>query len=114
MGHPTPYGKTMYKKIVMQLIRRRPTLYEDLRKNRSLLRAVDIYARQLKVIHEAWRDTILHANTARSESQITSEALEIAIKELKDDMTSGFPPEGIDPLSLDGAKAFIRDRASHG
>ena len=104
----------MYKTIVLELLLQRPTLYDNLRKNRRLLQAVDIYARQLKAIHEAWRDTILHANTARSESQITSEALEIAIKELKDDMTSPLPPEGVDPLSLDGAKEFVRGRASRG
>jgi hypothetical protein len=48
---------------------------------------------------------------ARPESkpgQISSEALELAVQDLRDLLTEESPPDDTEPLSLDAAMAFLR------
>jgi hypothetical protein len=97
-----------YKTIVLELLQQRPEIHEQLRQQRMLLSTLERYANELKTSHEAWKDRLLQAKPGNSQSQIESEALEIALKEVEDSLPPASPPDETEPLSLDAAMAFIR------
>jgi hypothetical protein len=99
-----------YKSIVLELLELSTELYERLRKDRVLLATLDLYATELGRRHLAWERQIAHAKPGSNQSQIASEALELAVEELKDRLASMPRLEESDPLSLDDAMAFIRRR----
>src|SRR5207244_13441885 len=47
-----------YKTIVLELLQQRPQTHDQLRKDRKLLPTVEMYARELKTSHEAWKKTL--------------------------------------------------------
>lgn len=96
-----------YKTIALELIQGQPELYEQLRSSKRLLPAMDAYAIELKAIHEAWKDRLSQANPGRDPSQIGSEAMEVAIAELQDRLSSA-SPKGEAELMIDEAMAFLR------
>ena len=98
-----------YKTIVLELLQR-AEIHDQLRKQRMLLSTLDRYSCELKTSHEAWKDRLLQAKPGSSQSQIASEAMEIALKELEDSLPPASPPDETEPLSLDAAMAFIRGR----
>ena len=98
----------MYKTIVLELLKQRPEMHNQLQMNRTLLPTLDRYARELKANHETWKDRLSQASAGSDQSQLASEALEIALKELEDFLDSASPPNDGKPPSLDGAMAFIR------
>lgn len=100
-----------YKTIILELLRQRPEMHEQLRKSRKLLPAMEFYAKELKTSHEAWKETLSEAKPGNDRSQIASEALEMALKEMGDRLPSA-SPDGTEPLSLDAAMASIRARTS--
>jgi hypothetical protein len=102
-----------YKTIVLELLKQHPEIHDRLRRSRMLLTTLDPYASDLKTRHEAWKDHLSRTMPGSHPSQIASEALEIALKELEDFLHSGAPPEGGEPPSLEGATAFIRGRTPH-
>ena len=81
----------MYKTIALELIQEQPELYEQLRSSKRLLPAMDAYAIELKASHEAWKDRLSQARPGSDPSQIASEALELAIEELRDRLPSASP-----------------------
>jgi hypothetical protein len=95
-----------YKTIVLELLKERPRMHEELRKRRLLLAAVEAYSMGLKTSHEAWKRKLAETRPA-GEPQIASEALELALKELEGSLPSESPADG-ETLSLDEAMAFIR------
>ena len=99
-----------YKTIVLELLQQHPEIHNRLRGKRALLPTLERHARQLKAHHEAWKDRLRQARPGSDPSQIASEALEIALKELEAFLHSGSPPDGRGPPSLEGAMAFIRGR----
>ena len=101
-----------YKTIILELLRQRPEMHEQLRKSRKLLPAMEFYAKELKTSHEAWKETLSEAKPGSDKSQIASEALEMALKEMQDRLHAASPAEETEPLSLDAAMAFIRNRTS--
>ncbi len=103
-----------YKTIVLELLKERTELHEQLRKDRKLLPALEFYSKELKTSHEAWKETLSQTNPGSDPSQIASEAMEIAIKELEDRLPSASHPVGNEPLSLDAAMAFILGHTSRG
>ena len=103
-----------YKTIVLELLQQRPEIHDQLRKNRKLLPALEFYAKELKTSHEAWKETLSQANSGSDQSQIASEAMEMALKELEDRLPSASPRNERKPLSLDEAMAFIRNPTSRG
>ena len=103
-----------YKTIVLELLQQRPEMHEQLRKDRKLLPTLEIYARELKTSHEAWKEILSQARPGSDPSQIASEALEMALKELEDRLPSESPQDEQEPLSLDAAMAFIRSHTSRG
>ena len=95
-----------YKTIVLELLRERPELHEQLRLTRRLLPTLETCAKELKASHETWKETLATANPCSDPSQIASEAMELAIKELEDRLPTDSPAD--DSLSLDQAMAGSR------
>jgi hypothetical protein len=69
---------------------------------------------QLKASHETWKETLTKAKPDSQPSQIASEALEMAIKELEARLPSVSPLAEGEPLSLDQAMAFVLSHSSKG
>src|SRR5262249_16635371 len=99
-----------YKTIVLELLSRHPTLYEELRLKRALLQALDRYSTVLKERHDAWKSERAQTRPAASPTQVASEAPEMASGEVQthpaaDSQTRWTSAE---PLSPDEAIAYIR------
>lgn len=99
-----------YKTMCLQMIQDRPEMYDQLLKNRNLLPTLEHYAGQLRTSHLDWMELLSQARPSSSESQINSEALEIALQELEDSLLPVSPEDEDEPLSLDAAMAFITRR----
>ena len=99
-----------YKTIIFELLQQRPEMYERLRKQRSLLPTLERYSQELKTSHEAWKERLLEMMPSSDESQIATEAMEMALLELENHL----PPESpqSDGLSLDAAMVFILGHTS--
>ena len=100
----------LYKTIILALIQDQyPALHRHLCNSRMLLATVNDKASMLKRYHEDWTDRLTAAKPDKDPSQIASEALELALLDLRDDLPSESRlTEADDPLSLDGAIAFVR------
>ena len=97
-----------YKTIVLELLQQRPEMHEQLRKDRKLLTTMESFARDLKSDHEAWKETLNQERPDSDQSQIASEALEMALKELEDRLSAESLLNDSETLSLDAAMASIR------
>ena len=96
-----------YKTIVLELLRGRTELHEQLRLTRRLRPVMETCAVELKASHETWKETLAQANPGSDPVQISSEAMEIAIKELEDRLPSVSAQDEMEPLSLDKTMAFV-------
>jgi hypothetical protein len=98
-----------YKTMVLDLLQDRPSLYEQLRSQGSLLSTLDQYAIALRTCHKKWEARLAERRPRSESSQLASEALELALEEL----TSSLPgDETTEPLSLDAAMSFIQRHSS--
>jgi hypothetical protein len=102
-----------YKNIVLQLLEQQPEIYNPLRRQRQVLPATEHYANELRSLHLAWQETLNQARPGRDQSQISSEALELALKDLEDRLQSGSPRDGQEALSLDHAPGQRERGSSH-
>lgn len=99
-----------YKTIMLELLQQRPQMHEELRQSRKLLETVERYANELRDNHLALAETLSQARPDSDLSQIKSESLEIALKEMEERLDARATPteeDGEGP-TLDGAMAFIR------
>jgi hypothetical protein len=103
-----------YKTIVLELLKERTELHEQLRQTRRLLPTLETCSRELKASHETWMETLTQANPGSDPSQIASEALELAIRELEDRLPSASKADEDETLSLDQAMASVASRTSRG
>ena len=99
----------LYKTIVLELLQQRTEFYEELRSARTLLSALETYSKELKIHHEAWKETLSRARPESDPSQIGSEALELALKELEIRLPPAHPHGENEALSLDAAMAHLRN-----
>jgi hypothetical protein len=106
-------NKMHYKTMVHELVKSHPMIHDLLRRKRLLLPALDRYAAELKRRHDTLKDQLSQRKPGSDPSQISSEALEIALRELEDSFRSWSPTKNDDLLSLEEAVAFIRRRATH-
>jgi len=99
-----------YKTMSLELLKQRPQLYEQLRKERKLLAAMETLALHLKSRHEAWKEQLAQiASQIRPGTephQLASEALEIALQEVQGSLPDASPEEN-EELSLDQAMAYV-------
>jgi hypothetical protein len=103
-----------YKTIILQLLEQRPQMHQQLRQERRLLPAMELYAKELKESHETWKETLASASPGSDPSQISSEALEMALKEMEDRLPPASGAEENGELSLDRAMAYVRSHTSRG
>lgn len=103
-----------YKTIVLELLRENPKLHEQMRQTHRLLPTLETLAKELKASHETWKQTLAAAKPGSEPSQLASEALELALKELEDRLASVSPPEEQEQLSLQEAMAFVQSHTSNG
>ena len=101
-----------YKTMTLELLMGRTELYEQLRLTHRLLPILETLTKELKASHETWKETLAQGKPEGHPSQIASEALEIAIKELEDRLPSAVLPN--DGEALDAAMAFVRSHTSNG
>lgn len=102
-----------YKTITLNLIQEQPELYEQLRSTKRLLPAMDAYATELRAGHLATMEAFARKWPGSHPSQIASQALEMAIQELREHLCSASPKDEAEPLSLDAAMSHIRRRSRH-
>lgn len=95
----------LYKTIVLEMLQQRPQIYEQLRKQRMLLPTLERMASELKTRHKAWKQE-LQATRPGGDSQIASEAMELAVKELEDRLSTDSEQEAL--AFLDAAMANLR------
>src|SRR5438876_66504 len=98
-----------YKTIVLELLKERTELHEQLRLTRRLRTVMESCAKELKDSHEHWIQELSASNPGSEAAQISSEAMEMALRELEDRLPSVSPQDEQEPLSLDQAMAFIRN-----
>lgn len=103
-----------YKTIVLELLQQRPEMHERLRKKQMLLSTLVLLATELKDCHEALKVTLSQRKPGSDPIQISSEAMEIAVKRLEDHLPSESQQSDNEALSLDAAMASIRKHTSHG
>ena len=103
-----------YKTILLELIQERPQMHNQLRKDRKLLTTMELYAKELKASHEAWKELLSPLRRGSDPSQIAAEALEMALKELEDRLPSGSPRDDNEALFLDAAMLFVRRHTPRG
>ena len=78
-----------YKTIALEMLKQRTGLHEELRSAGTLLETMEGYAHELKASHEAWMQSLSQARPDSDSSQIRSEAMELALKDLEERL----PPE---------------------
>ncbi len=99
----------LYKTMVLELLQQRPEVHEQLRRQRMVLPVLNYYAGELKSLHEAWQQHLAETRPGTSPNQTASEALEIALKEIKDCLPSApSQPDSAHP-SVEDLMAFLRD-----
>ncbi len=101
-----------YKTIVLELLKERTELHEQLRLTRRLLPTLETCARELKASHDTWQQTFALESPGSDPLMISSQAMEMALRELEDRLPSMSPQDEQEPLSLDQAMAFVRTHTS--
>lgn len=100
----------LYKTIVMEILQDRPNLHEQLRVRGTLLQSMEQLALALKACHQGWMIQLAETRPGGDPSQLSSEALELALQELQESLPPPSPPSGeeMEPLSLDAAMTFLQ------
>jgi len=103
-----------YKTMILKLLQERPQMHEQLRQKRTLLSAVEQYARELRTSHQAWQQLLFQIRPSSPKQRIASEALELALKEMENRLPSESPQSGDDAMVLEAAMLFVRRPTSRG
>ena len=72
-----------YKTIALELLQENPALHERLKASRTLLATMERRALELKGFHAARMEQLKQARPQSAPEQITSEALELAVEDLR-------------------------------
>jgi hypothetical protein len=100
----------LYKTMVLELLQEQyPALHEQLCRQRMLLKTLDLYAIELRTAHIAWMEELRRAIPECAPSQISSEALELALEHLQGALPSDSKPtdDAEETFSLDAAMAYL-------
>jgi hypothetical protein len=81
-----------YKTIVLELLTEHVVLHEQLRQSRQLLPTMERLALELRTSHLDWQDRLYTTNPDSTPEQLSSEALELALRELIDRLPSWSNP----------------------
>jgi hypothetical protein len=98
-----------YKTIVLEFLKEHhPGLHEQLRADRRLQRTVNAYATYLKSKHVAWKDSLLPTGQWGDASEVSRQALEMALEDVQGSLRDEFSSDETGPLSPGAARAFLR------
>ncbi len=104
-----------YKTIILELLQQRTHMHEQLRKERRLLTTMEKLAGELRTRHQFWTEIFAAATPGSNPSQVSSQALEMALKELEDRLPPALPAdEEAAALSLYKAMASVLHHTSRG
>ncbi len=103
-----------YKTIILQFLEQRPELCQRLRQERKLLTTLEMYAKELKASHQALMEQFRQARPESETGQISSEAFEMAMKEMEDRLPPASTMDDQEALSLDEAMAFVTSPSRRG
>ncbi len=103
----------LYKTIILELLKQRPEMHEQLRQERKLLATLEMHAKELKASHEALTEQLRQSRPESETSQISSEAFEMAMKEMEDRLPPASTTDD-QALSLDEAMAFVTSPSRRG
>jgi hypothetical protein len=88
-----------YKTIVLELLKEHRETYNELRRKRAVLPTMEQLARDLASSHEKWKTHLSQTKPGSHPSQIASEALELALKDLEDIFHHGTAQKEDEPPS---------------
>lgn len=97
-----------YKTIVLELLRDRPMLHEQLRLNDTLLPTMEQLAVAFRACHLSRMRELAKTQPGSDPALLSSEALELAVQELQDCLPSESPANDNETLSLDQAMIFLQ------
>ena len=97
-----------YMTMVLEILKQRPQLQDQLRKDRKLLPMMEQYARELKESHLGWMKLLSRLRSGSEKDQISSEALELALKELAHRLPSDSHRYKNEAVFLDATMLFVR------
>ena len=100
----------LYKTIILELLQDQyPKLHERLRSSRTLPSTLDEQAAALKRYHQTRMDELAQAKPDSDPAQMASQALELAIEDLRDSLPCESEPTDAEEIfSLDAAMSSIR------
>src|SRR5688500_9890999 len=98
-----------YKTITLELLLQQfPEMHDRLRESRTLLATLEQLASGLKDSHEEWKKQLARTSPDSSDAQVSSAAMEMALKDLEAALRPASAQDGDDPPSLDWAMAYLR------
>jgi hypothetical protein len=100
----------LYKTMALELLQNRPKLHRQLKRRKMLRGAMEFYAKELKSLHQGWKQQLSQTRPGSDESQIASEALEMALKDLEDSLPTASSSEDGDQPTLDELMTRLRAR----
>lgn len=104
-----------YKTIVLELLTEQVALHEQLRQSRQLLSTMEQLAIELRTSHLDWQDRLYTTNPDSTPEQLSSEAMELALRELIDRLPSlSNPPDDPDSRSATPLPAATTPPSSAG
>lgn len=95
----------LYKSITLSLLEERSDLYQQLQSQRKLMEMLDLYSGQLKASHERWTTCLWNLRPGSDETQLKSEAMELAISELEASLPPASPSPDRDHSSPESVTA---------
>lgn len=96
-----------YKTIVLELLRDRPALHEQLRASGTLLASMEQLAVAFRACHLEHLKELAQSRPGSDPFQLSSEAMEMALQELQDSLPSESSGEDTATFSLDQAMTFL-------
>jgi hypothetical protein len=103
--------RPMYQTMVLEFIETQcPAQHARLKASHTLLFTAQVKAAALKRYHQTRTDRLCELHPNRDPAQNASQALELALEDLRDDLPCESTPagEGEGALSLDAAMAYLR------
>ena len=97
-----------YKTIVHELLLDHPMLHERLRREGTLLESMEQLAAAFRACHLSRMKELIQSRPGSDPAQLSSEALEIALQELRDSLPPESPANDNEALSLDQAMTFLQ------
>lgn len=100
-----------YKTVMRELLEARPILRDRLERYRLILPTLDYYAAELRTTHQRWIRMLTPGRPDSERAQLSSEALELAIEELRERLPS-YSQVSAETFCADEWQALLSTRSS--